>query len=178
MKKLLSLLCSVLLLISCGPTIQVFSDHDQSVPITGYTSFGWMDIKSIESKNKDPRLYNELTNDRIKKAVNIEMLAKGMQLATGNGQLQLHYHLIIDDKTSISSEPFGFSYGPYWKNRMTQVYQYREGTLIIDIMDSKTNQLVWRGWATDVITEKAIKHPEEAIQKGVKAIFEKFPGTR
>jgi len=47
--------------------------------------------------------------------------------------------------------------------------------LIIDIMDVASNQLVWRGWATDVISEKSLKDPEQAINNAVREIFKKFP---
>jgi len=69
----------------------------------------------------------------------------------------------------------GMLYGPYWEKNKTTVYQYREGTLIIDIMDVASNQLVWRGWATDVISEKSLKDPEQAINNAVREIFKKFP---
>ncbi len=42
-------------------------------------------------------------------------------------------------------------------------------------MDTQNNTLVWRGWATDVVTNSAGKNPETAIQNPVEKIFEVFP---
>lgn len=175
MKGNVVLFLAVFIFSSCGPTIQVFSDHDTAIKTDDYKTYDWLDIKAIESKNNDPRYYNELTDKRIKNAVNKEMETKGFALAPVKGQLELHYHIIVEDKTSVSTEPVGFIYSPYFERKRTNLYQYREGTLIIDIMDVKTNQLVWRGWGTDVISAKTLKKPEEAINEAVNAIFKKFP---
>lgn len=174
MKKNTLLFILVLSLVACGPSLQVSSDQDKTVKIDGYKSYGWLDIKAIENRNNDPRYYNELTDKRIKEAVGREMLAKGYNLVPGKPELELHYHIIVENKTSISTEPVGINYGEYWAKKMTTVYQYREGTLIIDIMDVKTNQLVWRGSGTDVITESATKDPQTAINNAVREIFKKF----
>lgn len=174
MKKNSFLILSFFILSSCGPSLQVFSDRDRSINTGDYKSYGWIDIKSIETRNSDPRYYNELTDKRIRDAVNREMLAKGLSMTNENMQLKLHYHIIVEDKTTITTEPFGILYSPYWEGKMTGTYKYREGTLIIDIMDVRSNQLVWRGWATDVITDRTAKQPEEAINNAVKEIFKKF----
>jgi len=175
MKKLLLLSTAALFFFSCGPTLQVFSDHDKDVNINSYNTYGWLDVKEIESKNSDARHYNELSDKRIREAVDRELGSKGFVMKTSNPQLKLHYHIIVENKTTLMPEPQGMVFGPYWeKNKMT-ASQYREGTLIIDIMDAATNQLAWRGWATDVITEKTLKQPEEAISNTIKEIFKKFP---
>jgi hypothetical protein len=160
---------------SCGTTLQVFSDRDSAFKPADYKTYSWLDVRNIESRNTDPRYYNELTDKRIKSAVDRELQARGFVLSTGGAQLQLHYHIIVEDKTSIQAEPFGMWYGEFWRGKTITTYRYREGTLIIDMMDGKTNQLVWRGGATDVVTEKAMKDPETAIGSGIREIFKKFP---
>ena len=55
MKKGLLLIAITIIFFSCGPTIQVFSDHDKDISMQNYKSYGWLDIKEIESKNSDPR---------------------------------------------------------------------------------------------------------------------------
>jgi len=175
MKKGLLLIAITIIFFSCGPTIQVFSDHDKDISMQNYKSYGWLDIKEIESKNSDPRHYNELTDKRIRVAVNRELGTRGFAMTENGPQLKLHYHIIVENKSMLTTELPGMLYGPYWEKNKTTVYQYREGTLIIDIMDVASNQLVWRGWATDVISEKSLKDPEQAINNAVREIFKKFP---
>jgi hypothetical protein len=168
MKRAIFFLLLIAGMVSCGPSIRVFSDYDKDT---------WLDAKAIEGKGINPLFYNELNDKRIKTAVNAEMAAKGYRLVENNGELVLHYHIVVEDKTLVTNEPWGYNYSPYWVNRRINVYQYREGTLIVDLMDKKANTLVWRGWATDVITQSATKDPQTAIAKAVQAIYKKYPFT-
>ncbi len=51
---------------------------------------------------------------------------------------------------------------------------YKEGTLLIDMYDDKTKQLIWRGSAEDTLSNKASKN-EKNLDKGVAKMFKKFP---
>jgi Domain of unknown function (DUF4136) len=164
-------------IVSCGPSLRVFSDYDKDMNIASYKTYTWLDAKAIEGKGTNPLYYNELNDKRIKTAVDAEMAAKGYRWVENSGDLILHYHIVVEDKTAVSNEPWGYNYSPYWVNRRVNVYQYREGSLIIDLMDNKANTLVWRGWATDVITQSATKDPQTAITRAVQAIYKKYPFT-
>lgn len=54
------------------------------------------------------------------------------------------------------------------------MYYYTEGTLIIDVIDAKTNEHVWRGLVKGNVTD--VKALQKSIDKGVKAIIKKYPG--
>jgi Domain of unknown function (DUF4136) len=58
------------------------------------------------------------------------------------------------------------------------VYQYREGTLIIDLMDAKNNNLIWRGWGTSVLNSNDIDLTEAEISEAVYKILKEFPPTK
>lgn len=175
MKKLIIPLMA--LLSSCGSGFEAFSDHDKSVNLQDYKTYSWQNIQEIESKGSNPLYYNELNDKRIKEAVNAEMGKRGFSEINKDGQLQLHYHILVEDKIESSIEPAGVQYNNRIANpKQLNIYQYRQGTLIVDIMDAKKNILVWRGWATDVITNSMKKNPEAAISQAVAAIFKKFPG--
>jgi hypothetical protein len=51
---------------------------------------------------------------------------------------------------------------------------YKVGTLVVDLFDSKTKTLIWRGSASDTLSDKSdknIKHLDKAVDK----LFERFP---
>ncbi|MEP7165702.1 MAG: DUF4136 domain-containing protein [Ferruginibacter sp.] len=175
MKNFLLLSLITMLLSSCGPTLQVFSDYDKALNMSVYKNYNWLDLQAIESRGMNPLYYNELNDQRIKRAVDKQMQARNYSTASKNEGLQIHYHIIVENKTNVITEPVGAQYRPYSSGSRTTTYQYREGTLIIDLMDTKTNTLIWRGWATDVITNSVKKDPEAAIQNAVAKIFEVFP---
>jgi hypothetical protein len=163
---------------ACSPTVRVYTDYDRDVQISNYTTYSWMSVRDIELKN-NPLLYNELNDKRIKEAVNKELDEKGYKRLDANADFIMHYHIVVEDKTAVRTDPYGYYYGPYWTRSRVNVYPYREGTLIIDLMDVKTNNLAWRGWAVAVL-EGNISDPETRtamIQSAVHKIFEAYPYT-
>jgi len=59
-------------------------------------------------------------------------------------------------------------------------YAYEQGTLMVDLMDARTNKVVWSGWSRDNV-EGIINNQhrmERAIDRAVAAMFERFPNVR
>jgi hypothetical protein len=56
----------------------------------------------------------------------------------------------------------------------TSVSDYTEGTLLVDIYDTKTKQLIWRGTAVDEVKEKQDQRQKQ-ITKASEKLFKKFP---
>jgi hypothetical protein len=63
------------------------------------------------------------------------------------------------------------AYYPYWTE--TVVTNYVEGTLVLDIVDSKTQQLVWRAYCRDDIREW--KNRDKNVTKIVGKALKRFP---
>lgn len=166
-----------LFLVNCSNQVRVKYDYDREVNLRKYKTYDWLPNKEIESKN-NPLLYNELTDKRIKKAVNLQFQIKGIQLTSDNPDFRVHYHIIIDNRSAVRPAPYGYYYSPYWMRNQVDVYQYREGTLIIDLMDANTNNLVWRGWGVSAIDSDDVDLAEEKINNAVYKILSEFPPTK
>ena len=48
------------------------------------------------------------------------------------------------------------------------------GTLVVDLFDPKTKQLIWRGSASDALSNKSDKNIRN-LDKGVQKMFDHFP---
>ncbi len=166
-----------LLLVNCSNQIRVRSDYDKDVNLTTYKTYAWLPTKEIESKN-NPLLYNELTDKRIKKAVDLQFQAKGIPNTEVSPDFLVHYHIIIENRSTVRSTPYGYNYSPYWMRNQLDVYQYQEGTLIIDLMDAKNNNLIWRGWASEVLNNNDPELTEKEIAEAVYSILKQFPPKR
>lgn len=164
------------LLAACSREINVFSDHDPDYDLWVYKTFDWGQHVNIE-EGKNPFHYNELNDKRIKAAVHEQMSARGYQLTADAPDLILHYHIIVEDKSVLTTEPFGYQYSPYWERTHTNIYSYREGTLILDLMDSKTKNLIWRGWAVTEVSGIDPQKIDKLIKTTVAKIFKKYPKT-
>lgn len=162
----------------CSPDIQAYTDYDPDYDLWTYRTFDWAQKMNVE-QNQNPLYYNELNDKRIKRAVRNQLEKRNYQLTATSPQLILHYHIIVEDKSVLVTEPFGYSYGPYWMKGPKQTYAYTQGTLILDLMDTRSNQLVWRGWAVAAVDE--IDSPEKIeklVETAVRKMFVKFPYAR
>jgi len=160
------------LLTGCGPASQVFTDYDRSVNMGDYHTFGWLPANALEGR-ENPLFHNELNDKRIKQAVARELESRNYKYSE-NPELVIHYHIILEDKTVVYNDPYGY-YGPYWMRTQVDVYQYKEGTLVIDLMDAKTDNLVWRGWMTAFVKNRNPEKMEESINTAVRMIFSQYP---
>lgn len=173
MRYLLILLA--ILAVGCSQQVTVHTDYDPDYDLWTYQTFDWGEKVNIEG-GQNPLYYNELNDKRIKTAVQKQLSKRGYKLSAESPELILHYHIIVKDQSVLITEPYGYSYGQYWTRANTNTYSYREGTLILDLMDKKTNQLIWRGWAvTDVKDSYSPKQVEALIEEVVSKLFRKFP---
>jgi hypothetical protein len=55
--------------------------------------------------------------------------------------------------------------------------QYEAGTLVIDVLDARTNRLIWRGWAQDAVKGMLTNQDTMArqINEAVARMFAQFP---
>jgi hypothetical protein len=165
------------LLGACSPQIRVYTDHDPDYDVKSFKTFDWHQNTNIE-QGRNPLYYNELTDKRIKEAIGKELTGRGYINSSRQPDLTLHYHIVVDDQSVLVTEPFGCIYSPNWIHEQTQVYAYREGTLIVDIMHAESNHLIWRGWAVSDLD--VLKDPDQTadlIKRSVEKIFKHFPNA-
>jgi hypothetical protein len=162
--------------LGCASEIIVHSDSDKDILGWPYTTYNWLNDKEIESRN-NPLYYNELTDKRIKTATADEFKKKGYTLNSNSPDILVHYHIVTQQRSKVLTEPMGYHYGPYWLRSRVDVIEYDEGTIILDLMDSKNKNLIWRGWAISVLAEKDIV-PKEMVDKSIKKIFSQLPSAK
>jgi hypothetical protein len=163
---------SLLAMCLVGCSLRIYSDFDHSISISKYKTFGWPDHEQLEIKNNP--LYNEQTEQVIWREVALRLIRKGYQFSESQPDLRMHYHIVLEN-WSITPDPFGYKYDLYWLNREIHLYEYREGTLIIDLVDPKTDFLIWRGWVVNFNNQRKPDQIEQQIKKAIQKIFEAFP---
>jgi hypothetical protein len=168
----------IFFLIGCSPDIAIHTDYDPDYDLWTFRTFDWGQKVNIE-EGQNPLHYNELNDKRIKSAVQDQMSTRGYLLTDTRPDLILHYHIIVKDKSTLVTDGYGYNYGPYWTRMETNLYTYREGTLILDLMDTNTNRLVWRGWAVSPLESSYTPEKiDRLIRTAVARIFKKFPKSR
>lgn len=137
--------------------------------LSNYKTFGWAPIK--EKKNKQWRPLDEIGNGKLQQATKDGLLQKGLTIDQQNPDLLVSYATVTGKgvKTEFYSPYYGgfyggwgyrgwgwggfyrpwggWGYGGYYGGpAYSQRVPYKEGTVIIDLIDAKTNTIVWRGY--------------------------------
>jgi hypothetical protein len=168
-------------------SLKVKTDYDPNVDFARYNTYAWLKppVKDGASESPveelvDPFARNSLLDKRVRSAVEKELAARGYQKASdGSGHFRVAYHVILKDKTRVRTNP-GVYYGGYYDRGHygasyggASSYDYQEGTLLIDVIDARSDSIAWRGWA--IGTNKEGYYSEKQVAKAAHKILEKFP---
>jgi hypothetical protein len=156
----------------------VQTDFDHQANFSQYKTYSWKEIKPA----------NSLWDARIKNAVDAQLSAKGWAQVNSGGDVAIV--AIKTTQTQRTLHTFYDNYGDFgggWGWRAfggggfdsfgesdTTEQEYKDGTLVIDMFDAKTKQLIWRGSAEDALSDNAEKN-EKNLDKGVAKMLKDFP---
>jgi hypothetical protein len=163
-------------------TISVNHDFDTEADFTTYKTYAWLQEPVTAVGNAAAaKQQNTLLDKRIRSAVEAELQAKGMTVDTGNPDVLLVYHTGVDSKINVTDWGYTYPtrYGGWYGDRDVDVYQYEEGTLIVDLIDAKADQLVWRGTATKTLEDNpSPERVEQNMREVVGRMFADYPPSR
>jgi hypothetical protein len=156
------------LIISCAPSMKVSSDYEKTTNFSKYQSFSVYGL--VTTLN-----VNSFNAERIINAIRYEMIKKGYTENNNYPDLVVNAVTILKEKQSVSATGHGGWYRPY-TNVSFQTNHFKEGTLVIDVIDPGTNTLIWEGATSSEINGKP-KDPERVINKTVAKILNEFPAA-
>lgn len=157
------------LLLPACTSVPVKSDYDQEAAFAEYHTVAWLPRDKDLAVSKSLR---SLVDVRIKRAIRRTLEAKGHRfIEQGAPDLYVTYHLAIRDRTTVTPEHYsGFGQTP---GATLNIQTYREGTLVIDLIDRAEQHLVWRGWAVGAVARS--DQMEEQIKAVVAHILSRYP---
>lgn len=167
------LLLFLLAAFGCSQKFQVHTTVDNDYDVRLYSQYSWQPMPDIES-DKNPLYYNEMNDKYIRAAVDKNLLERNFHRSEEPSDLILHYHIIERDLV-ISREDPAFYHRAPWMGTERVYEDYTEGTLIIDIMERKSNGLVWRGLATGIFNSGQPYLSKKDIDSAIDQIFKEFP---
>jgi hypothetical protein len=160
---------------ACAP-MMVSSHVRPDIDFGQYQTFDWGLPDALPTG--DPRLdANPFFNDHMKGAVERQLAARGIELSSGGvPDLLVHYHANVSQRVDVNrvDQQYGYCYA---EDCGVRVMEYEAGTLVLDIVDARTNRVVWRGWA-QASFEGVIDHPdrlERMVNKAVERMLGRFP---
>jgi hypothetical protein len=171
-KNVVFLLIGMIVFAGTASAQQVKTDFDRSANFTQYKTYSWEQVKTKDA----------LDAGRIKSAVNAALAAKGWTQVDSGGDVSIVAMEIAKNQQTLNTFYDGFGGG--WGYRRfggggfgeatTTTDTYKVGTVVIDLFDSKTKQLIWRGSESDTLSNNSDKNIKN-LDKGVEKMFKKFP---
>lgn len=172
--KLISVVC-FLFLVSCD-AVRVYSDYDKNVDFTQFKTFAFykQGIDKVEISDLDKR--------RILHAIEDQMLAKGF---TKSENPDLLVNIFTKSREQVNVNQFnagwgygwGFGWNPWGFGGQTIVSTSTEGTLFIDLIDTKKKEMVWQGEGQGELTRN-VEKKDENIKVFVTKILSQYPPTK
>lgn len=162
----------MLLMVSCS-SVRVTTDYDTQVDFAKYRTFAFY------KTGIDKAPISDLDKKRIMRAVESELLAKGMRKSSSPDVL-VSLFTKSRERINVNDNRFGgFWYPWYYGPNQMSVSQYTEGTLFIDLLDAKKKELVWQGVGTGTLRMTDVRRKERRIKEFVKEIMAQYPpGSR
>jgi hypothetical protein len=146
-------------------TISVETDYDRAADFKRYRTYRW--IPHTKGSENNPLMSDPLIKSHVQSSVDAEMAKKGLQkIEEGHPDLLIAYYFTTRNRMDVTH------YYGYWYPH-TSVYRYKEGTLILDIVDREEKQLIWRGWASGVLENRENLHKQ--IAYSVEKLLRRYP---
>jgi hypothetical protein len=168
LRKMMTTAAGLLLFGSAMFGQQVKTDYDRATDFAQYKTYSWEQVQT-----QDP-----LWVDRIKSAVNADLAAKGWTQVPSGGDVAIVAIEMTTNQQTLDTFYNGFGGGWRWGggfgDATTTVDTYKVGTLVVDLFDGRTKKLIWRGSASDTLSDKSDKNIKN-LDKGVQKMFEHFP---
>jgi hypothetical protein len=148
----------------------------QDVKVDYEKSFDFSTLKTFALK-VGTAWGNPISEKRVTGEIEAELIEKGWTKAE---EAQANAVVILHGATQQKKDlnTFYSGYGGWRWGGMgtaqTTVSEYTVGTLVVDIFDAKSKQLVFRGTATDELSDKPEKNVKK-VEKAAEKMFKNFP---
>lgn len=173
MKALIIFLVLLAVTFSSGcSSIAVNYDYDPQVDFSSLKTYNWRPFPS-----SDPA--GELVAKHVRNAVDTQLAAKGIAKVSLDPDFLIAPYLGKQFKREVVN--WDYSQHSRWRygGPRYEVYEYEEGTIILDFIDAQAKELIWRGSATAVVEpELTPEQRHKKINTAVAKLLENFPPAK
>jgi len=165
-----------LLLAACATGPRVTTEADPEADFARFRTFAFYEPLALETRG-----YTTLLSARLKDEARRQMEVRGYVY-----DVRVNLNAFVEEKTDVVTVPTTgyatyYSYRarafvtvPVWHER-SQVMQYTEGTINVDLVDARAKQLVWEGVAVGSAAGATPAERRERAVLSIAKIFEAFP---
>jgi hypothetical protein len=185
-----AILLVLTLFVMSGPALaqKVYIDYDRNYATDSIKTFGWKDTAATSLKEADPMLH-----DHIVSTIQRHLVGAGLSEEESAPDIWVTYHTSTKDNVSVNTSDYGYGYPGAWAwggyyghygyagvgySTTTSVSTYQTGTLVVDVWDAKSNELVWRGTAANITIAENPGKMRSKIDRALEKIVNKSSKLR
>lgn len=157
---------ALIVLPACA-SLQVKTEQDLEADFSRYHTYSWIDGA--------PGGHEPSLESQIQTAVDRELPFKRLHRVEKGGSPDLYVSICVtvDEDRVVQPDQWGYDLGTLGVGgSRASVLTLPRGTLLVDLIDSGSRRLVWRGQASQAVDREA---SEEVIRKAVREIFRPYP---
>ena len=152
------------------PQIQWNNNYD----FDAVQTFAWQDTPETSLEERNPFMHS-----LIKNTLEAELATSGLTQVEADPDIWVNYHASTTIDTQLRTDSYGYTMGGYgmagWGyygmaagpvSSTTRVVEYTRGTLVVDIWDAKSKELVWRGTVSDTLPDN-VQKAEKLVVKAI-----------
>ena len=176
----------VLIAITAALGMSVKSDYEKSYDFSRLKTFAF----KTDRASNDPLISNTIEANRIQDALRSQLEANGFSPTVQEPDFIVAFYATTKQKTSVQSvgpgfggfgygRGFGWGYGIPGAGRWRWGFgpdiwttNYTQGCVMADIIDPRTNELVWRGVVRDTVN--GIGQSEKQANQAAKDLIKNF----
>lgn len=149
---------------------QVQTDYDHDVDFSRFKTWAWMEGTPAQSP---------FGQQRIETAIETKLAEKGLTKTDGKPDLFVVTHVSHSTETRVDVSQMSYVGYRGWRgwgagSAIVNVREIPTGSLVVDLVEAEKNELVWRGMASDTLSENPKKN-EKKVKKAVSKMFNRFP---
>jgi uncharacterized membrane protein len=159
----------------------VKSDYQKDFDFSRLRTFNF----KTERASNDPLVANTIEANRIQNALSSQLQMNGFTESQDNPDFIVAFYSRTRERTEVNSTGFGYGpgfgwgYGIPFRNRWRWGFgptiwtnTYIQGCVMADIIDAKTQELVWRGVVQDTVN--GIGQSEKQANNAAKDLVKRF----
>lgn len=156
-----------------GCASSVITDYDAEASYASYQSWAFNETQE--------NAYTSLDGSRVENAVSRELEAQGLENTDKeSADLLVNYHIDDVDRLDTSGFSYGLGFGTgrfgWGISTAPPVREVKEGQLIVDLVDTNTQKVVWRGTSKRYLNQnQSPETRQKLINEVVTDMFSRYP---
>jgi hypothetical protein len=150
---------------AAAATTQIKVDYDSTADFSKYKTWSWRAGTPAQ---------NPVADKQVRQDVEARLAAHGLTRVDSGGTLDVTYHAAGENQ--ISTEKLGYK-EPEFQTEATRVKYVRAGSILLDMIDTATGKVVWRGQAQGV-ANPTYTDIQKKIDAAMDKLFEHFPPAK